>query len=314
MSQFIHERPDFKDLILALGLDLKIEPQLVEKDYWIMCALWGLQDLKFDFELKGGTSLSKGWNCISRFSEDIDIKILPPLGVDLRVGPNHDKPNQIKQRQNYFDELALKIKISGFVKTERDVGFDDEKMRNAGIRLLYDSPFDKLEGVKDGVLLEVGFDKTTPNEEVDISSWLIDRAKKVSLPVFDNSAKKVKCYLPEYTFVEKLQTISTKYRQQQQSKQMPVNFMRHYYDTFNLIKIPRVQKFIGTDPYKAHKANRFRSKDEMDLTINDAFILSDKETRELYKGAYEKTKNLYFSGQPSLDSILSELKKWLPKL
>jgi predicted nucleotidyltransferase component of viral defense system len=37
-----------------------IDPALVEKDYWIMHCLHGLQQLGLTFELKGGTSLSKG--------------------------------------------------------------------------------------------------------------------------------------------------------------------------------------------------------------------------------------------------------------
>jgi predicted nucleotidyltransferase component of viral defense system len=50
-----------------------IDPALVEKDYWIMHCLYGLQQLRLQFELKGGTSLSKGYQIIDRFSEDIDI-------------------------------------------------------------------------------------------------------------------------------------------------------------------------------------------------------------------------------------------------
>ena len=52
-----------------------------------MHALWGLQRLGFRFELKGGTSLSKGHGLIHRFSEDIDILIQPDLD-DLPTGKN----------------------------------------------------------------------------------------------------------------------------------------------------------------------------------------------------------------------------------
>jgi Phage integrase family/Nucleotidyl transferase AbiEii toxin, Type IV TA system len=61
----------------------------------------------------------------------------------------------------------------------------------------------------------------------------------------------VPCYDPRYTFVEKLQTISTKFRLQQGGS--PIDFMRHYYDVHNLLKRPEVQEFIGTDAYKEHK-------------------------------------------------------------
>lgn len=305
---FIHERADFKDLISALSVELKIDPQLIEKDYWIMHALWGLQNLGFDFELKGGTSLSKGWGCIDRFSEDIDILIHPPGGEEIPTGKNQDKPAQIEARRKYFDSLAVEIKISGFTSVTRDQAFDDtDKMRNAGIRLHYNNLFGKIEGLKDGILLEVGFDQTSPNEPKLISSWILDKALDIKLEVDDNRAVNVKCYNPEYTFVEKLQTISTKFRQQQENGNMPVNFMRHYYDVYQLLQLDRVKKFIGTDEYFAHKEKRFRVKDEKDLTKNEAFILSDPTIRKKYEDAYIKTKNLYFKGRVDLSMILVSL-------
>ncbi|WP_312949412.1 nucleotidyl transferase AbiEii/AbiGii toxin family protein [Agrobacterium sp.] len=39
------------------------------------------------FELKGGTSLSKGYRIINRFSEDIDIRIEPPKGMEVNTAP-----------------------------------------------------------------------------------------------------------------------------------------------------------------------------------------------------------------------------------
>ena len=78
MSDCIHDHKDFAALIKILGEEKGIEPGLVEKDYWIMHVLYGLKKQGFDFELKGGTSLSKGYKIIHRFSEDIDIHIKPP--------------------------------------------------------------------------------------------------------------------------------------------------------------------------------------------------------------------------------------------
>lgn len=315
MSQFIHDRSDFKDLISALSAELKIEPQLIEKDYWLMQALWGLKDLGFDYDLKGGTSLSKGWGCIDRFSEDIDILIHPLIGIDVPIGKNQDKPNQIAARKKYFQDLADKIKIAGFEKVERDFTFDDTKeMRNAGIRLFYLNHFGQITGLKDGILLEVGFDQTTPNEKKTVSSWILEKAIDVKLDIRDNRALEVKCYVPEYTFVEKLQTVSTKFRQQQEQKSMPANFMRHYYDIYQLIQLDRVKKFIGKKEYMEHKKKRFRKNDEPDLTKNEAFNISDSTTLKLYIDAYKRTKNLYFKGQPDFNSFISALKPWLEKL
>ena len=86
-KSFLHERDDFKALVETVADNEKInDPALLEKDYWIMHCLYGLQQLGFSFQLKGGTSLSKGHQIISRFSEDIDILIEPPAGRDVKVG------------------------------------------------------------------------------------------------------------------------------------------------------------------------------------------------------------------------------------
>ena len=74
---FLHNHPEFGELIRIVGTaELSIDPALVEKDYWIMHCLFGLQQTGFTFELKGGTSLSKGYGIIDRFSENIDIRLI----------------------------------------------------------------------------------------------------------------------------------------------------------------------------------------------------------------------------------------------
>jgi len=113
----LHELPDFSDLLAVVGDKLKIDPGLVEKDYWIMHSLWGWQQLKYKFELKGGTSLSKGLGLIHRFSEDIDIRIEPPAAP--KIGKNHDKPQHIADRFAFYDDLANKIKIAGVISIAR---------------------------------------------------------------------------------------------------------------------------------------------------------------------------------------------------
>ena len=86
--EFLHRHKDFSDLIPIVGDDISIDPVLVEKDYWIMHGLYGLQQMGLSFELKGGTSLSKGLGIFDRFSEDIDIRIEPPEGHAVATNPN----------------------------------------------------------------------------------------------------------------------------------------------------------------------------------------------------------------------------------
>lgn len=124
----------------------------------------------------------------------------------------------------------------------------------------------------------------------------------------DNRALGVACYEPGSTLVEKLQTISTKYRRQQAEGSMPQNFLRHYYDVYCLLGDPGVQGFIGTEAYHAHKAARFRS-EEPGLTKNPAFLLADGETRALYVDAYGRTAGLYYRAQPAFEAILARIQE-----
>ena len=61
MNNFIHNDPEFKDLLSIVANQKKIDIALIEKDYWIMHVLYSLQKQEIEFELKGGTSLSKGF-------------------------------------------------------------------------------------------------------------------------------------------------------------------------------------------------------------------------------------------------------------
>ena len=43
MADFLHERRDFNQLLAVVADERGLDPMLVEKDYWIMHCLWGLQ-------------------------------------------------------------------------------------------------------------------------------------------------------------------------------------------------------------------------------------------------------------------------------
>ncbi len=310
---FLHNHAEFADLLRIVARDKSIDPALVEKDYWIMHCLFSLQQLGLTFELKGGTSLSKGFQIIDRFSEDIDLRIEPPAGRKVYTGRNQTKLAQVKSRKDFYDHLARMIRIDGIVEVQRDTAFDNDTYFSGGIRLLYKSLGEPIAGLKDGILLEAGFDDVTPNIPKDIGSWAYEFARD-KVEIIDNRAKAVACYDPGYTLVEKLQTISTKFRRQQETDEFPANFMRHYYDVFCLLQRPEVQAFIGSDAYRAHKKKRFRSGDNPDIAENKAFVLSDAATRALYQSAYAQTGAIYYKSKPSFDEILAEIGRWAAKL
>jgi len=300
---YLHEHPEFSDLIRIVAANKKIIPQLVEKDYWIMHCLHGLSEQGFNFELKGGTSLSKGYKIIHRFSEDIDIRINQDCctEIDVKIGKNQDKAKHRESRQAFYAWLAGNIQIPGISDVTRDVEFDDiPRYRSGGIRLLYKSHFEDVEGLKEGILLELGFDDTTPNEQLTISSWAYDYALTADISFTDNRAKSVKCYHPGYTFVEKLQTVSTKFRQQRANNAFPMNFMRHYYDIYCLLENDLVWEFIRSPKYAKRKDERFPRADNQVIAENEAFLLSNEEVRALYNDAYRRSQALYYQDQPSL--------------
>ena len=309
MANFLHEHKDFADLIKILAEEKGIEPGLVEKDYWIMHVLYGLKRQGFNFELKGGTSLSKGFKIIHRFSEDLDIHIKPPEEFSINENPKNTNKNNAEKRKSFYDWLAIEIKISGIDKITRDIDFDDtENYRSGGIRLFYNNIFDQVEGAKEGILLEAGFDDITPNSAISISSWAYDKSIESNFNFIDNRAKDIICYHPGYTLVEKLQTIVTKYRNEQAKGITGVNFMRQYYDVYCLLGNEEVLKFIGTPEYVKHKEKRFPKADfEIPIRENEAFILSSKEIRSLYESRYKKTAALYYQGQPAFQDLISRI-------
>jgi hypothetical protein len=91
--------------------------------------------------------------------------------------------------------------------------------------------------------------------------------------------------------------------------------MRHYYDIFMLLKRPDVQKFLGTEKYIEHKNKRFGTKDEFDLTKNEAFIISDKAIMDYFTREHNINASLHYDKAiPSFQEIMSEIGRHLPKM
>ncbi|MES2277884.1 MAG: nucleotidyl transferase AbiEii/AbiGii toxin family protein [Bacteroidota bacterium] len=314
-ANYLHHHPDFSELLRIVAEEKNILPGLIEKDYWIMHVLFGLQQQGYKFELKGGTSLSKGYGIINRFSEDIDIHISPPTELSINENPNNTKPRVVEARRAFYDLLAMEIQIDGISEVERDYAFDNPRSYSSGgIRLFYENKTDLIQGVKEGILLEAGFDTVTPNHLRTISSWAYDRAID-SIELIDNRAVNVVCYDPGYTLVEKLQTIVRKFRQEQEGAAPSVNYMRQYYDIYSLLANPEILRFIGTDAYLAHKKLRFSAKDaEIPVNENEAFLLTNQEIRTDFRRRYESTSALYYNGQPDFEEVLYRISQYLQRM
>lgn len=318
MPDFVHNDPEFKELLNIVSSEKEIDITLVEKDYWIMHALYSLQQQRIEFELKGGTSLSKGYGLIHRFSEDIDIHIRTNFG--LMTEGKEDKAEVKEARKNFYDILAKNISINGIVRIERDYAFDDkDKYRSGGIRLYYDSSYTPgLADLKEGILLEAGFDTITPNMPLNISSWIWEYlvTKNMHSNYINNTASSVLCYHPGYTLVEKLQTIIRKYRNRSiADNSNNANFMRQYYDVYCLLGNEDILAFIKTAEYSAHKSARIKGADKtIPVAEHPALLLDDSEIRESFKARYKATSKLYYNGQPEFDDLLARIKAHLHEL
>jgi hypothetical protein len=317
MLDFVHNDSDFGNLIAIVSAKIGIDSTLVEKDYWIMHALYSLQQQQIEFELKGGTSLSKGFGLIYRFSEDIDIHIKTNFGFEIEG--KEDKRKIIESRKKFYDFLAENIVVDGIIRVERDVEFDDrEKYRSGGIRLNYKSLTPTIDGLKEGILLEAGFDTIAPNTPQNISSWIWEYLVSIDMHAqyVNNTAPAVLCYHPGYTLIEKLQTIIRKFRNLNNGQESNgKNFMRQYYDVFCLLENESVLNFIGTSAYLDHKLKRIKGKDnEIPVSEHPAFLLNDPAVRQSFEANYKATGKLYYNGQPPFDSIIKRINDFLPKL
>lgn len=83
---YLHEdREIFKEVISMTSDFLGVGQETVEKDYYVTMILKKLaQTEELSCVFKGGTSLSKCYHCINRYSEDIDITFAEHLGSARR--------------------------------------------------------------------------------------------------------------------------------------------------------------------------------------------------------------------------------------
>ncbi len=314
---YLHDHKEFPELLRIIEDETGILAGLVEKDYWIMHALYGLKKQGYDFQLKGGTSLSKGFGIIERFSEDIDMHVNPPQELGINENPNNSNAKNVEKKKQYYDQLAAEISINGITSVERDTAFDDpKKYNNGGIRLYYKKVTGQIEKLKEGILLEAGYDNVAPNSQVMITSWAYEKAIAIKeIDLIDNRAVDILCYDPRYTFVEKLQTLATKFRKEMETGDVQTDYMRQYYDVYSLLNRQEILDFIGSDEYYQHKEKRFPAVDfAIPIRENEAFLLNDAEVKGRLQKRYEQSKALYYKGQPPFEDILKRIQTHIDKL
>lgn len=108
----LFEHPDFEQAIIRAAEHFNspgMREAIIEKDYFVTEALRIISLTASDKVIfKGGTSLSKGWNIIQRFSEDVDI-FLDPTAFTPPLGKNAINRELKKLRQSIEEHPGLQF-------------------------------------------------------------------------------------------------------------------------------------------------------------------------------------------------------------
>lgn len=101
------DQQTFRDFIVDTSERFKVKEEIVEKDYFVSIVLRAISQKNPNIIFKGGTSLSKAYQIIDRFSEDIDLSYYIPT---------HSTPNN-KSRKRLKDDILNALKDFGFEVT-----------------------------------------------------------------------------------------------------------------------------------------------------------------------------------------------------
>lgn len=245
----LFEHPEFPEAIKAVRSYFNhpgLTEQFIEKDYYITESLRIVASQWPDTVIfKGGTSLSKGWKLIERFSEDIDLFL----------------------NKNAFTPPAGENKITNELKAIRDA-----VQKHPGLTLLsngtntkgvsrtsyydYRQYFSGLGSVKSRILLEMGTRSGSyPITSVRLSSYISDflTETKNSLEAEDELPFSMNLLHFKRTFVEKLFAIHSKVMRFKDTGKSIGTYARHYYDLFQLAKEPDVREMIEDESYQKIK-------------------------------------------------------------
>jgi hypothetical protein len=310
---FPHNSPEFDVLLRIVADRTGLPVALVEKDYWVTHTLWALQDAGFAIWFKGGTSLSKGFHLIQRFSEDLDLRIDAGSHDSLETPATWDGRSgaQIRQRVAYFESLAAAIGIPDADVEQEAI---DEKGRGARYRVRYPGAFvDELAlGMRPFVLIEAGVARVAPNVRKRLSSFVHDYLAAQGNSEFrDNCPTDVRCVHPLVTLVEKLDAIARRYGR---ADEAPA-FVRHYEDAARIIQrqadLPPLDTSVlelATEMVAGKEIRCVPSPDDPALALPDAERRADLER------AHDAITPMFWGDRISLEESCAIIRSWAENL
>ncbi|MBQ8996685.1 nucleotidyl transferase AbiEii/AbiGii toxin family protein [Candidatus Saccharibacteria bacterium] len=328
----ILSKQDRQDLFRIAAQRLKIHEAVVEKDFWVCFMLYVIfqeSTMRDKTIFKGGTSLSKAYNLIKRFSEDID------LILDWRV-LGYEKTFPLDDRSKTQQQILcneIENKTANFL---RDVLTPELQLlvskKNIDMEIIYKEGTDGESGVilaeypnlyeeeylQKAIVLEIGaLAAWTPWQNVSIKPDLAPVISKYA----NMDAVEVATTTAERTFWEKITILHREaFRPNDGEHALPKRLSRHYYDIYKMCQSTVSENAIEQINLLAKVAN-FKSKfypqnwAHYELAYPGSLKLIPPETniKEL-KTDYEKMKVMLYGEIPEFDSILEELKKLEQKI
>lgn len=235
-----NRRNIFEDIARRKSLP---EVAAVEKDWWVVRTL----QIIFQTEIaphtvfKGGTSLSKAWNLIDRFSEDIDLaldrKFLGFDKIDAKMTSSQvTKLRKVSCKyiaEKYLPLLEKAFKNSGFSNVKLQLSeiksTDEDPIK---IEVIYPSVTDKSEYLPSSVLIEIGSrSEKEPFSLVQFSSFVGEYFQGRN---FADDSIAIPTVNPERTFLEKIFLLHEEF-QQPIGKARVERKSRHLYDLEKLM-------------------------------------------------------------------------------
>lgn len=308
--------------------DLNVMPQLIEKDFWvcwILKTLFALPESGSHLIFKGGTSLSKCYNVIKRFSEDVDISIERTfLSSEESIEPESQVSNKENQRRLERLQLACKEKISNTLipelkkcistvltdKKEWTVELDPNDV--LGQTVLFTFPHALISSVesyvKSAVKIEFGSRADHwPVGNMTVTPYVVNVSGNMTI-----EGSSVRVLAAERTFWEKATILHMIYHYPQ-GKNVPPRMSRHYYDLFSMIDTSiyeqSLKKIALLKDVSKHKSLFFKANwaHYEEAKPGSLRLMPREEQVGQLKTDYRQMQEMFFEDPPSFQSVLEKL-------
>lgn len=306
---------DRADLILETAARKGINRAIVEKDFWVCWILGKLFEADWFKDIllfKGGTSLSKVFSLIERFSEDVDLVLDKEVVASANL--QAERSNKQQQKLNEY----LRTRTRGFLRDSflpelsqliNPICQAELDSKNAQvIRVKYPASF-SLDYLRPELLLEIGIlSAWMPNSRFVITPYLADEFPD-QFRVASCSVRTIKA---ERTFWEKA-TILHHEANRPVSNTVPPRLSRHYYDLMMMAKSPiRDSALLDLDllyDVVDFKQKRYyRAWARYEEAIPGTFkLIPPKHIRSAMEDDYRNMQAMIFGVVPTFDDIIDVL-------